>query len=124
MYRATLFGSSEEESQSSEVCDNESICFNITDLRNKGISWHFCSTPFMSPPPFFFVLNVTWCLFPCIVTATACFLYFNSIAEYQGGGGKEKRDFSMAIKNTLGIPLGKINFTYSGFISLFFSQDF
>ena len=35
MYRATLFGSSEVDSQSSEVCDNESICFNITDLRKK-----------------------------------------------------------------------------------------
>lgn len=31
--RATLFGSSEEDSQSSKVCDNESIDFNIIDLR-------------------------------------------------------------------------------------------
>jgi len=61
-----------------------------------------------------------WCVFPGIVTAAACFLYFNNIAEYQGGG-KGNRGFSMAIKNTLGIPLGKICFTYSAFISLFFS---
>lgn len=90
MYRATLFGSSEDDFQSSEVCENESIYFNITDLRNKGISWHFCSTPIV-PTPFFCVLNVMWCSLPCIVTATACFLYFNSIAEYQGGEeGEEK----------------------------------
>lgn len=34
-YQATSFGSSEEVSQSSELWDSESICFNLTDLRNK-----------------------------------------------------------------------------------------
>lgn len=68
MYTATLLGSSEEDSQYSELCDNEGICFNITDFRNKGISLHLRSIPCI---PYTYtiyihivVLNVVWYLFP------------------------------------------------------------
>lgn len=104
--------------------------FTRTDWRKKGFSWHFCSASFMvvfsflptvcpgtfqtlpSPPPlalfFFLVLNVMWYLSHRVAAATACVLYFESIAEYQGER-KGRRGFSLAVTKPSGIPLGKMH---------------
>lgn len=106
MYRATLFGSSEDDFQSSEVCENESIYFNITDLRNKGISWHFCSTPIM--PTHFFVCAECEVVF--IALHCNCHCLFSILQQHcrisrWGGGGREVSPWPLKIP--LAFLLGK-----------------